>query len=264
MIEILGIVKDTPVPSILVISGIVFLLLSFAHQIGSTIEIDAEKKGMVGFIGFIFLSAGIGLYLIPAMQTSPVSPVAGEPYIVVSPTPIAQQKTAIVAIPVSSSTPGSLPVIITETVSAASSSQTSQPKTATIVATHQATTPSASSRPLRPSPVSIPAGKTFSPSVEWSWICVGDFSVIRTDGSNLALYDNSATTGLILVVGQNSEVIINAPYGGSCEPFTQSQKDSIISAKVSELLSNGCVGGCMSVNIKEIDRHGKILSDYWN
>lgn len=69
MLEILKTLKDTPLPSILVIGGIIFLLLSFVRKVGSSVELEPEKKGLVGFIGFILLCAGIGLYIIPVAQT---------------------------------------------------------------------------------------------------------------------------------------------------------------------------------------------------
>jgi hypothetical protein len=70
MLEILKTLKDTPLPSILVIGGMIFLLLSFVRKIGSTVELDPEKKGLIGFIGFVLLCAGIGLNVIPATQAS--------------------------------------------------------------------------------------------------------------------------------------------------------------------------------------------------
>jgi hypothetical protein len=65
MLEILKTLKDTPLPSILVIGGMAFLLLSFVRKIGSNIELEPEKKGSAAFIGFILLFGGIGLYLVP-------------------------------------------------------------------------------------------------------------------------------------------------------------------------------------------------------
>ena len=69
MVEILKTLKDTPLPSILVIGGILFLLLSFVRKVGSNIELEPEKKWLVGFIGIILLCSGVGLSAIPAIQT---------------------------------------------------------------------------------------------------------------------------------------------------------------------------------------------------
>ena len=85
MIEILKTLKDTPLPSILVIGGILFLLLSFIRKVGSNIELEPEKKWVVGFIGIILLCSGVGLYLIPAMQ-APLAITATETPIIESAT----------------------------------------------------------------------------------------------------------------------------------------------------------------------------------
>lgn len=74
MLDLLKLLQNTPIPSILVIGGIAFLLMSFVSKLGSNIEksgsnieIEPGKKGIMGFIGFVLLGVGIGLYLIPAM-----------------------------------------------------------------------------------------------------------------------------------------------------------------------------------------------------
>jgi hypothetical protein len=85
MVEILKTLKDTPLPSILVIGGILFLLLSFVRKVGSNIELEPEKKWLVGFIGIILLCSGVGLSAIPAIQT-PLSVAPTEMPIVETPT----------------------------------------------------------------------------------------------------------------------------------------------------------------------------------
>lgn len=71
MVEILKTLRDTPLPSILVIGGLVFLLLPFLKKTGGAIEIETSNKGIAAFIGVILLVSGIGLYLLP---TSPANP----------------------------------------------------------------------------------------------------------------------------------------------------------------------------------------------
>ncbi|MBL8100781.1 MAG: hypothetical protein JNK81_16485 [Anaerolineales bacterium] len=73
MLEILKTLQDTPLPSILVIGGIVFILLSYVEFKSNQGHIIIERKELVGFIGFILLCGGIGLYLIPAVQTPVVA-----------------------------------------------------------------------------------------------------------------------------------------------------------------------------------------------
>ena len=64
MLEIL---KGTPVPIVLVIGGLIFLLIPFIQKIQSK-EIEFETKNQIGagIIGFILLVIGIGLYIIPS------------------------------------------------------------------------------------------------------------------------------------------------------------------------------------------------------
>ena len=103
MLEILKTLKDTPLPSILVIGGILFLLLSFVRKVGSSVELEPEKKGLVGFIGFILLCAGIGLYIIPAAQT-PMTSVPTQTAMVEPPAQVIQPTANILP-------PTSIPVI---------------------------------------------------------------------------------------------------------------------------------------------------------
>ena len=73
MAEIFKILKDTPIPSILVVGGILFLLLSFVRKVGSSIELEPTKTWLVAIIGVILLCSGIALSLIPAFQASLVA-----------------------------------------------------------------------------------------------------------------------------------------------------------------------------------------------
>ncbi|HIK53953.1 MAG TPA: hypothetical protein IGS37_02130 [Synechococcales cyanobacterium M55_K2018_004] len=116
----------------------------------------------------------------------------------------------------------------------------------------------------RPSGITISPGGAFSPSGNWVWICTGDFTITRPNGTNVALYDSSAEpTGLIVVLEQGSRVIVNAPWGGYCEPFAQTERNAGIARKISEMLSAGCGTGCKAVNVKEMDKNGSVLNDYW-
>jgi len=135
---------------------------------------------------------------------------------------------------------------------------TAIPQPSPLFSPHQ---PSSSSRP---SGVTIPVGRTFSPTAGWTWICTGDFSVIRSGGNEIALHDDLENTGLVLVLEQNSAVTVKAPYGGRCEPFSQEEKSSVTSGKVLYLMnSEGCGGTCSKVNVKELNMHGEVVRDYW-
>jgi len=124
--------------------------------------------------------------------------------------------------------------------------------------------PNQPSSPSRPSGITVSAGGTFSPTAGWTWICTGDFSVIRSDGNEIVLHDDLENTGLVLVLEQNSAVTVKAPYGGRCEPFLQEEESNAISTKVSYLMNGeGCGETCSKVNVKELNTHGDVMRDYW-
>jgi hypothetical protein len=116
----------------------------------------------------------------------------------------------------------------------------------------------------RPSHLSIANGETFSPLQGWGWICTGDLSITLSNGTRVSLYDNVQQTGLLLVIEPNSEIIVNAPFGGYCEPYSQGEKDRRVLSITSMMLDEGCVGGCSSINTKEIDKTGTVVSDQWS
>jgi len=81
MDSILSLLKDTPIPTILVLSGVVFLFLALAGQIAGKLEIPPTRQKWAAAAGVIFLGAGLLLYLAPglprleAAQTSPQQPI---------------------------------------------------------------------------------------------------------------------------------------------------------------------------------------------
>ncbi len=109
MLEILKTLRDTPLPIILVIGGLVFLLVPFIRRVSDKVEVETTNKGLAGFIGFILLAVGVGLYIIPSQSSDIILPTALPPSItsvtetVVQPTNIVQQP----AIPASTSAPTS-------------------------------------------------------------------------------------------------------------------------------------------------------------
>jgi hypothetical protein len=73
MLEILKTLRDTPIPIILVIGGLVFLLVPFIRRVSDKVEVETTNKGFAGFIGFVLLAIGIGLYIVPS-QTATATP----------------------------------------------------------------------------------------------------------------------------------------------------------------------------------------------
>jgi hypothetical protein len=57
--------KETPLPTILVIAGIAFLLLSMAGQLIGHITVPPERQRWAGATGIVLLLAGIALHVIP-------------------------------------------------------------------------------------------------------------------------------------------------------------------------------------------------------
>ena len=75
MKDIITALKDTPVPSILIIAGIVFLILALAGKLAGQIEVPPARQKLTGVIGVVLLVIGLVLYVVPPKSVSP-SPVA--------------------------------------------------------------------------------------------------------------------------------------------------------------------------------------------
>ena len=65
MMDVLASLADTPVPNVLVIAGIVFLLLAVAGKIGANLSIPAQRQTAAAAIGGVLLVSGITLFAIP-------------------------------------------------------------------------------------------------------------------------------------------------------------------------------------------------------
>ena len=74
MIELITKLGDTPIPTILVITGIVFFFLAIGGQFGAKIITNRIKQKHAGILGAIFLVAGLTLYLIPGILTPSTEP----------------------------------------------------------------------------------------------------------------------------------------------------------------------------------------------
>lgn len=102
---------NTPVPGILVVGGLIFLLLAIGGQITGSVNIPSQGRTTSGFIGFLCLIIGVSLYLLPLFvpPKSLSSQATSQPIIAPSP---------LLSAP-SPQTPSSSPINPTETVSAA-------------------------------------------------------------------------------------------------------------------------------------------------
>jgi hypothetical protein len=63
--------KDTPVPTILVIAGIVFLLLAIAGQLAGRIAVAPERQRWAAIIGGLLLVIGVALHVLPQVKLTP-------------------------------------------------------------------------------------------------------------------------------------------------------------------------------------------------
>lgn len=68
--------KDTPIPTILVVAGIVFLILSIADHLAGKIVVSPDRKRLAAAIGTVLIVLGITLYIIPPHRSSDRSDVA--------------------------------------------------------------------------------------------------------------------------------------------------------------------------------------------
>jgi hypothetical protein len=74
MESIIGALKDTPIPTILVVAGIVFLLLSIAGQLAGRITVPPEQRRWAAVMGGGLLAIGLALHIVPLLQPSETPP----------------------------------------------------------------------------------------------------------------------------------------------------------------------------------------------
>ncbi len=67
--EIRAAVAETPLPNILVIAGIVFLILSVAGKITSHLVVPETRKKQSMVLGLVLLAAGLVLNFLPAEKS---------------------------------------------------------------------------------------------------------------------------------------------------------------------------------------------------
>jgi hypothetical protein len=71
MDTILTALKDTPIPTILVIAGIAFLLLSIAGQLAGRIAVPPERQRQATIIGCLLVVVGVALHVVPPLLNPP-------------------------------------------------------------------------------------------------------------------------------------------------------------------------------------------------
>ncbi len=66
-------INNTPLPTVLVVGGMLFIALAVGSQIGGRIELPAERQRAAGFLGILLLLIGIGFYFIPVISATILS-----------------------------------------------------------------------------------------------------------------------------------------------------------------------------------------------
>ena len=70
MESVLAALKETPIPTILVVAGIVFLLLSMVGQLVGHVTVPPERQRWAAVTGGALLIVGIGLHVMPQVWPS--------------------------------------------------------------------------------------------------------------------------------------------------------------------------------------------------
>src|SRR5919109_728282 len=76
MASVLDALKNTPIPTILVVAGIAFLLLSIAGQLAGRITVPPERQRQATIIGCLLVVVGIALHVVPPRLIPPKPPEA--------------------------------------------------------------------------------------------------------------------------------------------------------------------------------------------
>lgn len=75
ILETLQALQDTPVPNLLVIAGIIFLLPAFVARFGAFVELPPSRQRWASIIGIVLLILGIGFFIVPSSSTPATPPV---------------------------------------------------------------------------------------------------------------------------------------------------------------------------------------------
>ncbi len=59
------VLRNTPLPNILVIAGVILIFLAIVGQFVGQIQIEPDRQKWAGIVGIVFLFSGVGLYLVP-------------------------------------------------------------------------------------------------------------------------------------------------------------------------------------------------------
>jgi hypothetical protein len=70
--DVLTTLRDTPLPTILGVGGILFLLLALVSHIGTFVTMPAQRQKAAAITGAVLLILSVGLYLVPSSPKAQV------------------------------------------------------------------------------------------------------------------------------------------------------------------------------------------------
>jgi hypothetical protein len=70
MDSVIALLQETPIPTILVVSGLIFLFLALAGKISGKLEMPPERQKWSGVASAVLLSTGLLLYILPLRTQS--------------------------------------------------------------------------------------------------------------------------------------------------------------------------------------------------
>lgn len=76
--ELLSKLSETPIPNVMVIAGIVFLLLAVAGKVGANLSVPPNRQKVSALIGTILLASGLIIFLAPSSSEPPESQIQDE------------------------------------------------------------------------------------------------------------------------------------------------------------------------------------------
>lgn len=77
IVDLVGKVGETPLPTLLVVAGLFFLLLSVAGRLGAMIVVSPGRQAVAALIGAVLLASGIALQTLPPERTKQTDAAGG-------------------------------------------------------------------------------------------------------------------------------------------------------------------------------------------
>ncbi len=121
-----------------------------------------------------------------------------------------------------------------------------------------ATPPGADQTPTR---IVIDVGGSWRPpgGDRW-WVCSGDVAIDGPNGLEL-LFDGDASTGVVVGLA-GAKTAIWSPYGATCLGTAASHYQELLRQQLVEMRATGCVAGCSSIRVVQVNETGTRYDDH--